>query len=50
MDGDKTNNAISNLRALCIGCHAEEPQHAWVKKNPDYDVWKRIYGRKVSAY
>ncbi|CAL2105663.1 5-methylcytosine-specific restriction enzyme A [Tenacibaculum sp. 190524A02b] len=36
IDGDKSNNKESNLKALCIECHAKQPNHEWLKFNPDY--------------
>ena len=41
---DKTNNQISNLQALCIKCHAEQPNHEQVKVNPDYMEYLRLRG------
>lgn len=36
IDGDKSNNNNYNLKALCIECHAKQPNHEWMKSNPDY--------------
>ena len=35
-NGLKHDNSERNLRALCIGCHAEEPQHQHLKSTPLY--------------
>jgi len=35
-DMDKTNNAFSNLEALCIYCHAQQPGHDHIKSTSDY--------------
>jgi len=36
IDFDKSNNNYSNIKALCIRCHAEEPNHEHLKNHPDY--------------
>jgi hypothetical protein len=36
VNGMKPDNSIENLRALCIRCHAEEPNHAHMKSMPHY--------------
>ena len=36
IDGLKYNNKEENLRALCIGCQAEMPQHQHIKSTPKY--------------
>ena len=33
---DKSNNNYSNLKALCIRCHAEQATHNHLKNSPDY--------------
>jgi hypothetical protein len=33
---NKSNNNYSNLKALCIYCHATEPNHSQIKKTTDY--------------
>ena len=46
-------NQPKDLRALCIGCHAEQPRHQ-MKDLPDYlefmekhgDLWKQLTGKK----
>lgn len=35
-DGMKNNNRSNNLIALCIKCHANEPNHGHMKSLPDY--------------
>ena len=32
IDGNKTNNLSTNLRALCINCHSDQPLHEHIKK------------------
>ena len=35
-DGDKSNNDSSNLQALCVACHSDQPDHSQLKYSPDY--------------
>jgi hypothetical protein len=35
-NGDRRNNSSGNLVALCIVCHAEEPMHQHLKRDPRY--------------
>ncbi len=39
IDADKSDNHSSNIKLLCIRCHALEFQHAHVKENPDYSLF-----------
>lgn len=41
-NGDKSDNTRTNLRALCIECHAKQPQHSHVKNTPAYREFKRL--------
>ena len=37
-------NSPQHLKVLCIGCHAEEPDHAFMKAYPEYKAfleWKK---------
>ena len=36
VDFNKSNNNYSNLKALCIRCHAEQPNHNHLKNLSDY--------------
>jgi hypothetical protein len=36
IDADKSDNHPTNIKLLCIRCHALEFQHSHVKENPDY--------------
>ena len=38
-------NRPEDLRALCIGCHAEQPRHARVRSLPEYPEFMQKYGR-----
>lgn len=38
-DGNKANNSTSNLKALCIKCHSEEPAHDHMKNSRDYKIF-----------
>lgn len=39
---DKSNNQYSNLKALCVYCHANQPNHEQMKKTLDYIQYKRL--------
>ena len=39
IDTDKSDSHSSNIKLLCIRCHALEFQHAHVKENPDYSLF-----------
>ena len=41
INGLKHDNRKENLRALCIHCHAEMPQHQHIKSNPRYEEYQR---------
>jgi hypothetical protein len=38
---DRRDNRRSNLKALCIVCHAEQPRHAHLKSDPRYRAFLR---------
>lgn len=42
VNGLRHENRNENLRALCIKCHAEEPQHQHLRNHPDYVEYLRI--------
>jgi hypothetical protein len=44
-NGMKNENHDGNLRVLCLGCHAAEPQHAHLKSLPEYREFLRRFGR-----
>jgi hypothetical protein len=39
LNGLKSDDAANNLRVLCIGCHASEPNHGHMKSMPDYKTF-----------
>lgn len=39
IDADKSENHSSNIKLLCIRCHALEFQHSHVRENPDYSIF-----------
>jgi hypothetical protein len=39
LDADKSDNHPSNIKLLCIRCHAFQFQHAHVKENPSYAIF-----------
>lgn len=44
-NGLKNDNSSSNLVVLCIGCHAEQPEHGHMKNLPDYKAFMSRYKR-----
>lgn len=47
IDGIKSNNSISNLKVVCIGCHADEPGHGHMKQLPDFREYQNKYGNRL---
>jgi hypothetical protein len=43
-NGVKSDNSRSNLMALCLGCHAQEPNHAQVRFSPQYASFVAKHG------
>jgi len=41
---DKSNNGYSNLKALCLYCHANQPNHAHMKSTEEYKEYTRMIG------
>ena len=41
----RSDNSYSNLKALCIYCHAQIPLHDRLKKWPDYNKFLHLSGR-----
>jgi len=41
---DKSNNNYSNLKALCIYCHSNQPNHAHIKQLPEYTKYIKLRG------
>ena len=39
VNADKSDNHPSNIRLLCIRCHANEFQHTHLKDSPDYETF-----------
>jgi len=44
IDRDKGHNTFFNLKALCIYCHAQQPQHSHVRSSPDYKKYMKLIG------
>jgi hypothetical protein len=42
-NGQKHDNRDANLEVLCIGCHAEQPMHAHMKRMPEYRQYVAQY-------
>jgi hypothetical protein len=43
-NGMKNQNNEANLQVLCLGCHADEPQHAHLKNLGEYREFVRRFG------
>jgi hypothetical protein len=43
VDADKSDSHPSNIRLLCIRCHASEFQHSHLRDSPDYDTFCRKF-------
>jgi hypothetical protein len=41
----KNENHEGNLQVLCLGCHANQPQHGHLKKLPEYREFLHRFGR-----
>lgn len=41
-NGDKSDNTQSNLKVVCMGCHANEPCHAHMKNLPEYAQFVKV--------
>jgi hypothetical protein len=44
-NGAKFDNNPINLRVLCYGCHADEPDHHHMKSHPSYAIFKQMAAR-----
>jgi hypothetical protein len=44
-NGMKNENFEGNLQVLCLGCHANQPQHGHLKKLPEYREFLLRFGR-----
>ncbi len=45
-DGNPGNNAIANLKALCIACHAKQELHQHIEQLHDYKAFIKRYGER----
>ena len=43
ISGHKANNRDENLKALCLGCHAEEYLHEHLKKERQYEEFVKLF-------
>lgn len=41
-NGVRRDSFRSNLKVVCVGCHAEEPNHAHVRNDPRYKDYLRV--------
>jgi hypothetical protein len=44
-NGMKNENHEANLQVLCLGCHANQPQHGHLQKLPEYREFLLKFGR-----
>ncbi len=44
-NGTKGDNALDNLRTLCIACHADMPNHGHLRFSPEFSKFKRVFDR-----
>lgn len=49
LNGQKYDDNRLNHRALCFGCHAEQPYHGHMKRTDAYKDFLRLYGRRWTA-
>jgi len=49
VDADKSDNHPSNIRLLCIRCHAEQFQHSHIRDNPDYAIFCAKFLRQAES-
>jgi hypothetical protein len=49
VDSDKSDNHPTNIRLLCIRCHAEQFQHSHLRDNPDYAIFCAKFPRQAQA-
>ena len=50
LDGIKSNNKQSNLKALCIDCHSKQDHHNHIGNNPDLAAYKAIKNKKSKGF
>ncbi len=43
VNGMRYDNAISNLRLLCFGCHVEQPNHGHMRADPAYKEFIALF-------
>lgn len=44
MNGQKSDNSPSNIKVVCIRCHAEEYSHGHLKALPEYKMFIQMFG------
>jgi len=45
-DGDRANNAIANLKVLCIRCHAKQELHGHIRQRDEYKMFIQKYSER----
>ena len=46
ISGNKGDNSKENLRVLCLGCHANQPDHRHMKKTKEYAMYEQLFGSR----
>jgi hypothetical protein len=49
VNADKSDNHPSNIKLLCIRCHANEFQHSHLKDSPDYHIFCQRFPRPTTS-
>lgn len=46
INGVKSDDRVENLKCLCVGCHADEPEHEHIKNTNKYADFDRKYRKE----
>ncbi|GAC1401666.1 MAG: hypothetical protein NVSMB64_00190 [Candidatus Velthaea sp.] len=46
LNGNRGDDSADNLRVLCLGCHANQPDHHHMKNLPDYKLFVKLFGSR----
>ena len=50
IDGNKSNNDITNCQALCLDCHADKNRKKEKEKAKKLSRWKKWLAKKINQY
>lgn len=45
VNGLKNDNSNNNLKAVCIGCHVQEPNHSHMRNSIEFKEFRRVFDR-----